>query len=68
MNPYNKSDVKNHLSTRGGKNVLPFRPASQPDAASYPGNERSSDPVLPADTLVDSDSSSEPLIVKKPQA
>jgi hypothetical protein len=68
MNRYNKSDVKNHLSTRGGKNVLPFRPASQPDATGYSDSEHSSDSVLPVDILGNSGSPSEPSIVKKPQA
>jgi len=34
-----QSDVKNHLSRRTRKNLLPFRPASQPDATNYSENE-----------------------------
>ena len=35
------SDVKNHLSARPRKNLLPFRPASQSDSTDYSENELS---------------------------
>jgi len=33
------SDVRNHLSARPRKNLLPFRPASQSDFTGYSENE-----------------------------
>jgi hypothetical protein len=34
-----KSDVKNHLSTRRHKTLLPFRPAAQPNTTDNSGAE-----------------------------
>ena len=38
MNLIQKSDVKNHLSTRTGASGLPVQPVSQPDATGYSGD------------------------------
>lgn len=39
MSLIKRSDVKSHLSTRARGVVLPFKPASQPDASGDSGSE-----------------------------
>lgn len=39
MSVIKKSDVKNHLATHDRKGIRLFRPASQPDATGFSGEE-----------------------------
>ncbi len=47
-----KSDVKNHLSRRIRKNILPFKPAIESAAAGPPIEEQKRSSTLPSDTVL----------------
>jgi hypothetical protein len=66
MSLIRKTDIKNHVSTRTGASLLPFRNLSQPDATGYSGEDAADTTVRPAGPDAGSVSAVSPLSTEIP--
>ncbi|SRR6266702_6047830 len=64
-----KSDVKNHLSTRKGKHLIPFKPMSPADASIYAKNKaHEAQGVISSSVSASEEIPSSPSISKAPNS